>query len=110
MTVVVPRSRLSGPWTIPVHVIWPNLNVLADENVVLPRGRSWQTWYATLQYNFKSLTPSERQLKQELPWFFLERENISIIIRDAWKGQIFLGDSIPQRGIGNSLNDTTLES
>lgn len=25
MTVVVLRSRLSGPWTISVHVIWPNL-------------------------------------------------------------------------------------
>ena len=41
-----------------------------------------------------------------LPRFFY----ISIIIRDAWKGQIFLGDSILQRGIGNSLNDTSLES
>lgn len=84
--------------------------VLADESSVLPCGRSWQTWYATLKSNFKSFTPPERQFKQELPWFLLERGNISVIIRDAWKGQIVFGDSTLQRGIGNSLYYTLLES
>ena len=41
---------------------------------------------------------------QELTWFLCERENVLVITRDAWKGQIFLRDSILQQGVGDPVD------
>ena len=42
--------------------------------------------------------------KQGSPWFLRERDNVSIISRDAWNDQIFLRDSILVRGIGDPVS------
>lgn len=110
MTVVVPRSRLSGPWTISVHVIWPNLRFWL---IKIPFCRvddldkhDMQHWNQISRVlHLLSVSLSKNCLD-----FCSNVENISVIIRHAWKGQIVLGDSILSRSIGNPLYYTLLES
>ena len=56
-----------------------------------------------LKPNFVVLRLFKATIVQGLPWFLRERENVLVVIRDAWKGQIFLRDSILHWSLGDPV-------
>ena len=60
--------------------------------------RDWEFYFSVIRDSwYKSiLRPCEFEF-----WLFLECEILSWISRDAWKGQIILGDSVIRKGIGD---------